>query len=549
MTPEQELRLRERLEKGGLTPKQELAIRERLAGGAKAAAAKEPPIAQSIRSIAEGGSFGFSDEAVAAAKTAQAAAAKAAPELGPTGTIENPALPFIGKLITDAAIGKIGEMRSGEPRFTGYGQRLEQERAAQEAVPPAQRLAGNIAGGMLTGVGAGRAAAARAATPTARGIRGALTGGVAGTIYGAGSGRGVRGRMREAAQGAATGAATGGILGAGSGMLARRAARKAIPTTERLRKMATAAYERAEGAGIIISKDSFGKTVRNLQAAMANEGIDATIHPKVTAAMKRLMDTEGANVTLKGAQMLRRVIQSAARSTDPDERRLASIMLDKFDDYIENLGRKDVLNVAAGAAERASKSLKRARQLWSRYRKAEFLEGLIERAGTRAGQFTGSGFENALRTEFRRIALNAKELRRFSPAEQAAIKRVAKGGKLGNVFRWFGKFSPEGGVVSASLGTGVGGAVGAKIGGPAGAAIGAGTVAGLGAAGRRAATAATRRNASRAAELARAGGRIPAPITTPQARWLLGPVITGGAVGVQRPAQDFGRFLQNELVY
>lgn len=548
MTPGEELRLRERLEKGDLSPKQELAIRERLSKGTPAAP-KESSLAQTIRSVAEGASFGFSDELAAAADTAAAASAKTTQAFGPRGAPESPGLPFIGKLLTDAMIGKTGEFLSGEPRFTGYGERLSRERAAQEAVPTGQRILGNVAGGMMTGMGAGRAATARAATPIARALTGAGTGATAGALYGAGSGRGVEGRIREAAQGAATGAATGGVLGGVSGALAKRAARKSIPTTERLRQMATKAYERAEGAGIIISKDSFGKTVKGIQSAMANEGMDATIHPKVTAAMKRLMDTENANVTLKGAQMLRRVIQSAARSTDPDERRLASIMLDKFDDYIENLSGKDVLNVAAGAAEKASKSLKRARQLWSRFRKAEYLENLIERAGTRAGQFTGSGFENALRTEFRRVALNAKELRRFTQAEQAAIKRVAKGGKIGNIFRWFGKFSPEGGVVSASLGAGVGGAIGAKVAGPPGAAIGAGTVAGLGALGRRAATAATRRSARRAVDLARSGGRIPPPQTTPQAQRLLGPLITGGAVGVQRPAQEFGRLLRGELVY
>ena len=46
----------------------------------------------------------------------------------------------------------------------------------------------------------------------------------------------------------------------------------------------------------------------------------------------------------------------------------------------------------------------------------------------RAAQFSGSGFENALRTEFRNLAQNPKRLRGFSAEEQAAIRRVARGG-------------------------------------------------------------------------------------------------------------------------
>ena len=87
------------------------------------------------------------------------------------------------------------------------------------------------------------------------------------------------------------------------------------------------------------------------------------------------------NVTLRGADILRRVMSAASASIDPDERRIARIMRDQFDEFIEGLGAGDVIT---GDPAIATQALRTGRNLWSRMRKGEMLENLIDRARNRS---------------------------------------------------------------------------------------------------------------------------------------------------------------------
>jgi hypothetical protein len=146
----------------------------------------------------------------------------------------------------------------------------------------------------------------------------------------------------------------------------------------------------------------------------------------------------------------------------------------------------------------AANSLKSARTTWSRMAKGEMIESLIDKAKNRSN-FTGSGFENALRTEFRKVAQNDRAMRRFSKDEQDAILKVVRGGPIENAFRFIGRFAPQN--ILHSMGAA---AIGGEMAGTAGA-IAAPAV---GAAGRAAATALTKRNAELAAETARRGAPL-----------------------------------------
>ena len=139
-------------------------------------------------------------------------------------------------------------------------------------------------------------------------------------------------------------------------------------------------------------------------------------------------------------------------------------------------------------------ALQDARKLWSQASKADTIETLIDRAKLSAPNFSGSGMENAIRTEFRALAKNEKKMRLFTDDEQDAIRKVAMGGPVENAMRMIGKFAPTG-VVSSGLSSGAG----YMLGGPVGAA--AVPAAGFGA--RQLATMLTMRNAQKASELMR----------------------------------------------
>jgi hypothetical protein len=207
-------------------------------------------------------------------------------------------------------------------------------------------------------------------------------------------------------------------------------------------------------------------------------------------------------------------------------------MIAQLDDALERLTPGDVI---AGNVAEGTTALREARALWTRGSKAETIEKLIQRAETRAGQYSGSGMENALRTEFRQLAMNDKKMRLFSPEEQRAIKLVSEGAPLTNAMRWVGKAAPTG-IVSSGVGIGTTAAFG-----PWGMALPA-----AGLAGRGAATALTKGAANKAALTMRAGSAgIPkaAPLSPAQANalraFLLSPVPaeTQAVNAIRRPSR------------
>lgn len=295
---------------------------------------------------------------------------------------------------------------------------------------------------------------------------------------------------------------------------AREASR--VPTTDQLREQARNLYQRAEAAGLRVTPQGFGQAVDDFERTLRAEGFNARLHPRAAAALDemRAATQAGQPLSLEQIDQLRRITAAAGRSIEPDERRVGSLLIDKLDDWLSNIKPGDV---AAGNAREAVGLIREARATWSRMRRGEIIEGIFDRlnpgegsAALRASQFSQSGIENALRTEFRQLARNDKRMRAFSEDERKLIRQVAMGGPLENGLRWLGKFAPRG-VVSFGMGAGVGSTVGAAVGGPVGAAVGGIGVPAVGMLGNAAAARMTMNNANRAALAARAGAPLPVP--------------------------------------
>lgn len=270
------------------------------------------------------------------------------------------------------------------------------------------------------------------------------------------------------------------------------------PTTEALREGAESAYQQADNAGVIVRQQSMDGLAGRIAQRVAKEGFDVDLHPQVAAALRRLSTDAQGDLTFQGLDTLRKVIRNASDSTSKSERRLAQLMINELDDFVGGMGAKDVIS---GDPITASAAIRQARDLYARASKSGEIQELMTRARLNAPNFSASGLENAIRTEFRRLARNPRRLRLFNATEQAAIRKVAEGGPLENSLRMLGKLAPTG-VVSGALSGGMGYA----IGGPAGAALTTGT----GALSRGGATMMTLRNARIADELMRRG----APVAT-----------------------------------
>jgi hypothetical protein len=401
-----------------------------------------------------------------------------------------------------AGAGALGDMLlRGKSFGEAYDNRLGYERKILEdnrAEHPIAAFGGEMGGAVLPALLTGGAS-----SPMSAG-RAAAYGGATGAAYGFGEGEG--GLENRAASGALTGAvgaaggaATAGIVNAIAGRKAASAAAKAVPGVDDLKGQASALYRAAEASGAKAGA-SDTQAIASTLSQIANDANivmpDGSIAPKYTDvadALRVVGQYAGQDMAPGQMQVVRESLQEAAKANGR-EGKIGTAMLREFDTF-----------TSAIAPE-----LRQGDAIYSKAMKGSRIEQAVELAGSRAGQFSGSGFENALRTEFR--ALERKiikgEIKGLTQPEKDAISKVARGGAIENVMRWIGKAAPTN-IVSAGLGGGMPALVGHAFGGPAvGAAAGIGTMA-AGTGARKAATALQSHNAEIAAALARSGGQLP----------------------------------------
>jgi len=288
------------------------------------------------------------------------------------------------------------------------------------------------------------------------------------------------------------------------------------PTVQELKGQAGQQYKFAEDVGAVFKKNSYNQFANKLESTLAKEGLDKALQPRVFAALERIKDTKNSNVTLENMEILRRISQAAGSSADASERRLASIMVDNLDDFVETA---QPSQLAKGSSEAVS-ALTDARELWKRAKKTEIIDDLVASAELRAdANFSQSGMENALRRKLVNLADNPKALRAFTKEEQNAIKVAAKGGSIQNALRLVGKLAPTG-----AISAGISGGAGFALGGP----IGAVGLPLIGGASRLGATQLGLRNIEQLRNRL-ATGNVPIPQVTPRsligAREVAAPVI------------------------
>lgn len=390
--------------------------------------------------------------------------------------------------------------------------------------PPSEETGPQMARRAAQSVGAAAvpmAATARTAGQLLTGLSTALGGGVGGATAQQLFPGSVTAEMLGEALGSL---GTGATIAGAANLSARRAAEKAVPSVRDLKRRSSDKFEEAHALGVQATPEKTQGLANQVRAIAVQEGLISPTgrvseaYPKAREALRMLDDYATGPMNVPQMQTVRKVLADAAGSPDKAERRIATLMLRQFDDFTAPL----------------APQLSEGRGLYSRAMRGDQLETLRELAGSRAGQYTGSGYENALRTEYRQLnnrIIKGQE-RGFTPEQQEAIRKVAEGDALVNAARWGGKFAPTG-VVSAGLGMGVPFAVGSAVGGPAlGSAMGFGA-AGAGFLSRNIAERLTNRNAMLAELLARSGGTMPLAI-----RPELWPQALGAALGGQAAIQS-----------
>lgn len=242
----------------------------------------------------------------------------------------------------------------------------------------------------------------------------------------------------------------------------RSATIKAAPTTADLKGEGSALFKKAKGTDVRVSEGSFNSLIDDIKNTLDVEGADQRLHPDVSAAVSAISRRAGMEPNIQNLMTSRQLLTDAAQRAGSDnERRMASMLIDKLDDYVERLGPKDL---ASGSMGTAPAELTAGRDLWTRMKKSSTIESIMN-----AAKDSKTGEENGLRNGFRALLKNQKALRSFSPDEIDAIRDVARGNITSNTLNKIGKLGFGSKAQSNFLGGSIGAGAGFHVGGPVGA--------------------------------------------------------------------------------
>lgn len=400
--------------------------------------------------------------------------------------------------LADEFAAKMGALTGIGGESGNYDKNLVEQRSRDASGGP-ERFAGQIAGAFAVPGGAAKTVG-----------RAALGGAATGAAYGFGSGEGgAAARGENALLGGAIGGLAGGAVRGIANRLETKAARAAIPTNETLRAAGQAAYKAADNAGVIIKPESTQRLTQAITSDLAEFGYDPALQPGISAVLNRIQGLGEDNITLKGMDIIRRVARNAGSDiTNKSQQELSNKIIGHIDDFIGGLKPDDVL---AGNTKEATNAMLKARNIWTRLKKAEMVDTAMIKAERRAAS-TGSGgnADNALRQNVRALLDNPKTARGMTKAEKAAAERVVRGTAGQNALRLAGKLSPQGNGLMAALG--VGGAMTNPL-------LGVPSLVGVGA--KAIADRATVKNVDKLSEIIRSGGFTAAEVADLMRRGLI----------------------------
>jgi hypothetical protein len=229
-------------------------------------------------------------------------------------------------------------------------------------------------------------------------------------------------------------------LGTGFAGSIKRPQKEQALSSDALNRIATDRYDQLQASGVQLKTDEFVDSMNSIAKGLRQEGYTPTGYPKITGAIQELTSTAQPKDWTE-IQALRKMIRSGQTSMDPEERRLASILLDEYDNYLMTVPKNAI---ASGDMKNAGELWSQARNSYSRMKKSEVFEDMLNEAKLDRSKFTQSGEENSLAKQLRQLAKNDKRMRLFTKEEQAAIEQAAKGGTAQNLLKFFGRFAPTG---------------------------------------------------------------------------------------------------------
>lgn len=206
---------------------------------------------------------------------------------------------------------------------------------------------------------------------------------------------------------------------------------------ESLENVAKMSYTEAGKKGFLLDPDKFQEQMKKITSRQSLKGFAEDVptqFPKLYAAVKMIRDKKNP-IDLEEINALRSTIKTAKGSTDKDEARLASKLMDSFDDYMLNITSKDIakslLITPKGARIKVGKPAKVVREsielkkqgdvAYTKVKKGEIFEDIL----TKAQREPATESQTIIR-ELKKIADNPNKIKFFTKAEQKVINEAVK---------------------------------------------------------------------------------------------------------------------------
>lgn len=245
------------------------------------------------------------------------------------------------------------------------------------------------------------------------------------------------------------GSITGAVVGTAAAKLAE-VKPDAQPSSAFFKDLSTDSYNASKALGVTLKKSSLEDAINGAEAgARQNITYRPALAPRAAAALATIKDdlaNAGPDIGFEEIDVARKIARQALSSPEKPDRAAAHYIIDRLDDYANNLGAHDLSGAATAAdSAQAVARLQEARSLFARGTKLDTIERLVEKANDKVGaNYTVAGFDTALRQQFGQLKRNQAGWRQFSSEEQDAITQIIRGTPVQNATRQLGKLAPQG---------------------------------------------------------------------------------------------------------
>jgi hypothetical protein len=233
-----------------------------------------------------------------------------------------------------------------------------------------------------------------------------------------------------------TAAIVGGLTGVGGNLVGEAISsgvnkvagwfnpKAATPTVAEIKAAGSAAFNRADKAGVIFNKQAVNQLQRDIFDDLTNMSFHPKNEPGADVAWNTLRRLSNGNVTMKGLHAVRRMAQNGYDPMKPSNNKAINKIIDRIDNLIDAADPSTVL-VASSNPKAAAAAFNEGKRYWHTAKKLETVEKHITKGGHMANSNVLADEVGSTKKQLRQILTSDAKNRGFNPAEMKQLEKAA----------------------------------------------------------------------------------------------------------------------------